>query len=113
MATNFRYVCLWYVYNKWSTLARTKVVRRKHIIQPKTEQVFDVLDQAVRGRHLLPANSNQLHIAFQEEWENTLQETTDNLVMSMRPRYAAVGQASGGHTPYWLCDIDISKPIAL
>ena len=25
---------MWYVYNKWSARARTKVVRRKHIIQP-------------------------------------------------------------------------------
>ena len=47
--TNFWYLCLlekvyfnyyigsysvWYVYNKWSIWARTKVVRRKHIIQP-------------------------------------------------------------------------------
>ena len=47
--TNFWYVCLserayfnhpeysytiWYVYNEWSIQARSKVVRRKHIIQP-------------------------------------------------------------------------------
>ena len=29
-------------------------------------------------------DSNQLHLALQDEWEDTLQETTDNLVMSMR-----------------------------
>ena len=49
--TNFWYVCLlerlyFDYYNKWSTWARTKVVRRKHIIQPTDD--MNLIKQATR-----------------------------------------------------------------
>ena len=77
------------------------------------EHVWDVLVEAVHRRHPLPTNNDQLRIALQEERESIPHVTSDNLAMYLQRRYAALRQSNGGHTGYWLCDLDVATSIAL
>ncbi len=66
------------------------------------EHVWDALDLRLRQRVPIPANIHQLHTAIEEEWTNIPQATVNNLINSMRRRCAALREANGGHTRYWL-----------
>ena len=61
----------------------------------------------------ISGKSDWLHTALQEESENISQVTSDNFGMFRRQKCAAVWQANGGHTGYWLCYPDIATHIAL
>uniref|UniRef100_A0A3B3HNF9 Tc1-like transposase DDE domain-containing protein n=1 Tax=Oryzias latipes TaxID=8090 RepID=A0A3B3HNF9_ORYLA len=50
------------------------------------EHVWDALDQRIRQPVPVPANIQQLHTAFEEEWTNIPQAKIDNLINSMRSR---------------------------
>ena len=64
------------------------------------EHVWDLLDRRVRARAIPPRNIRELVCALVEEWGNISQQELANLVQSMRRRYTAVLNASGGHTRY-------------
>ncbi len=66
------------------------------------EHVWDALDRRLRQRVPVPANIHQLRAAIKEEWTNISQATINNQINSMRRRCAALCEANGGHTRYWL-----------
>ncbi|CDQ97496.1 unnamed protein product [Oncorhynchus mykiss] len=61
------------------------------------EHVWDLLDQRVRARSILPRNVRDLAGALVEVWGNISQQELSNLVQR---RCTAVLNAAGGHTRY-------------
>ena len=66
------------------------------------EHVWDALDRCVQQCVPVPANINQLHTAFEEEWDNIQQATINSLINSMWRRCVVLHEGNGGHTRYWL-----------
>ncbi len=50
------------------------------------EHVWDALDRRIQQRVPVPANIQQLHTAFEEEWTNIPQATINNFINSMQRR---------------------------
>ena len=48
------------------------------------EHVWDALDRRVQQRVPVPANTQQLHTAIEEEWDNIPQATINSLINSMQ-----------------------------
>ena len=65
------------------------------------EHVWDALDRRVQQHSPVPANILQLCTTIVEEWDNIPQATINILINSMW-RCAALHEANGGHTRYWL-----------
>ncbi len=56
----------------------------------------------IHNHHLMlrvqvPANTQQLRTAIEEEWTNIPQATINNLINSMQRRCVAMCEANGGH----------------
>ena len=64
------------------------------------EHVWDLLDQRVRARVILPRNVWELAGTLVEEWGNISQQELANLVQSMRRGCTVVLNVAGGHTRY-------------
>ena len=64
------------------------------------EHAWDMLQQAVSRRPVLPTNRQELTLALQQEWARLPQIAFRRLIRSMQRRCRAVIQAQGGHTPY-------------
>ncbi len=88
------------VHNSWK-LKTSQFLHGQHT--HRTLSMFGMLwIMSIRQRVPVPANIQQLHTAIEEEWTNIPQHTINNLINSMWRRYAALREASGGHTRYWL-----------
>ena len=73
-----------------------------HTHMSPIEHVWDALDQRVRQCVRVPANSQQLHTAIEDEWDNIPQATINSLIASMRRKCVALHEAYRAHTRYWL-----------
>ena len=65
-----------------------------------SEQLWDNLDQHVRGLPILPSNISQLGQALIQEWNNILQAEINTFTGSIGQQCQAVPHAEGGHIQY-------------
>ena len=70
------------------------------------EHIWDVIGQWVRSR--VPLNIRDLERFVVEEWNDVVQLTLRNYIVSMRSRCQAVVHANGGHTRFYIVTISPS-----
>ena len=64
------------------------------------EHAWDILQQRISARQVLPQNRQELQTALQEEWQQIPQASLARLMGSMGRRCQAVIDSRGGHTKY-------------